>query len=81
MPYVLFRDTATVKTDGTAKNGATVMAYTGVGYTGWSVVGAAGFSSGTASWNSLALDASNKPFVAFADSDNASKVSLMSYNA
>lgn len=45
----------------------------------WQTVGAAGFTTGAASFTSMALDATGKPIVAYRDSGNENKASVMRY--
>jgi hypothetical protein len=71
-PYVAY-------SDGADDGRASVMKFTGNGTTGWELVGSAGFSAGLAYFTSLALDASDTPYVAFSNIDNDGKASVMKY--
>lgn len=46
----------------------------------WVAVGPAGFSANTVAYPSLAINASGTPYVAFGDSGNKNKASVMMYN-
>jgi len=56
---------------------ATVMKYNG---TAWVAVGTEGFSTGSASYTSLAIDGSGNLYIAFADGANSNKATVMKYN-
>jgi len=56
---------------------ATVMKFNG---TSWVVVGTEGFSSGTVSYTSLAIDGGGTPYVVFEDASNSNKATVMKYN-
>ena len=71
-PYVAFRDVNNAYK-------ATVMKYNGT-TSSWEIVGAAGFSAGNAYGISLALDSSNTPYVAYSDTANSYKATVMKYN-
>lgn len=73
-PFVAFTDSST-----SPSGKVTVMKYTGSGASGWVLVGDAGFSSGAASYTSLALDATGTPYVAFRDNGNDDKATVMKY--
>ena len=49
--------------------------------TSWVAVGAEGFSAGTASYTSLAIDASGNLYVAFEDGNNSNKATVMKYTS
>ncbi len=49
-------------------------------YAGWVQVGTAGFSAGTATYMSLAIDSSNTPYVAYQDMANSQKASVMKFD-
>ena len=71
-PYIAFED-------GPNGNTARVMRYTGAGTSGWVTVGAASISPGVASSLSFAIDPSGTPYVAYEDTTNSGKVTVMSY--
>ena len=48
--------------------------------TNWEQVGQAGFSAGSADPTSLAIDSSGTPYVAYQDSANSGKASMMKFN-
>ncbi|MEN6490285.1 MAG: hypothetical protein ABFD66_15635, partial [Smithella sp.] len=47
----------------------------------WTTVGSAGFSTGVAANPSMALDSSGAPYVAYIDSSNSLKATVMKYNS
>ncbi|WP_205880136.1 hypothetical protein, partial [Lampropedia aestuarii] len=69
VPYVAYRD-------GAKGNKATVMRLAGTGTT-WEPVGSTGFSAGTASFTSLAFGPDGMPYVAYQDSHNGYKATVM----
>ncbi|WP_028606033.1 choice-of-anchor U domain-containing protein [Ottowia thiooxydans] len=68
-PYVAYRDSAN-------GNKASVMRLNSVG-TAWEAVGGAGFSAGGAEYTSLSFGPDGKPYVAYRDSTNGDKTSVM----
>ena len=42
----------------------------------WTVVGTAGFSAGSATYTSLAIDSTDTPYVAYQDGSNSSKATV-----
>ncbi|ABQ24975.1 MBG domain-containing protein [Geotalea uraniireducens] len=73
-PYVVFQNNV----PGDPDNGkAVVKSYNG---TSWSTVGSGGFSTGDASFISMAIDSNGKPYVAYQDSGNSGKATVKSYN-
>ncbi|WP_298779893.1 LamG-like jellyroll fold domain-containing protein [uncultured Polaribacter sp.] len=46
----------------------------------WETVGTAGFSAGNASYQSLGLDSSGTPYVAYKDTENSGKTTVMKFN-
>lgn len=71
-PYVAYVDNYWMYS-----NKASVMRYNG---TAWEVVGSYGFSPGTVSYMSLAIDGGGTPYVAFADGNSSNKVTVMKYD-
>ena len=65
--------------DGNSSNKTTVMKYTVSGGT-WSTLGSAGFSSGTATYVSLAVDPGGVPYVSYNDG-TVGKLVVMKYNS
>lgn len=57
----------------------TVMKYTGAGATGWEPVGSVGFSTGAVLYTSLFIDNSGTPYVAYADTTNGYKATVMKF--
>jgi hypothetical protein len=51
-----------------------------VNTTTWATVGSAGFSSGLADYNSIAVDGSGIPYVVYRDGANSNKATVMKYN-
>lgn len=73
VPYVAYKDAYYLYS-----NKASVQMYNSI--TGsWEYVGTPGFSSGTADYTSLAIDAAGTPWVAFSDGSNSGKVTVMRY--
>jgi hypothetical protein len=71
VPYVAFKDAANAEK-------CTVMKYIG---SSWVIVGTAGFSTGIARNQSIAIDQSNGDiYVAYSDADNGSKTTVMKYS-
>ena len=71
-PYLAFTERYS-----TYANKATVMKYSGGS---WSTVGSEGFSAGSASYTSLALNSSGTPYVVYEDGANSNKATVMTYN-
>jgi len=71
VPYVAFEDDAN-------SGKVTVMKYEASSST-WKTLGRAGISSGLATFNSLVIDSSGVPYVAFTDSTNYDKASVMRF--
>ncbi|NVN92962.1 MAG: fibronectin type III domain-containing protein [Desulfuromonadales bacterium] len=74
-PYVGYTNGITVK--------PTVVKYSGFSSanpTGWSVVGTDGFSVGYVAYTSLALSPDGIPYVAYKDTANSNKVTVMKYS-
>jgi len=72
-PYVAY-------TDNSNGNMVTVMYYDSSS-SSWEALGSAGFSSGGAVYTSLAIGASDTPYVAYGDYDNSSKATVMYYDS
>jgi sugar lactone lactonase YvrE len=71
-PYVAYDDFG-------HSNKATVMEYSGTGTSGWVPVGSAGFSAGTAGYESLAFSPNGTPYVAYDDAFNGGKATVMEF--
>lgn len=71
-PYVAFRDDYYLY-----PNKATVMKYNG---SSWVAVGSPGFTSGTVTYTSLAIDGSGTLYLAFSDNANSDKATVMKFN-
>ena len=72
-PYVVYRDTATFK--------PTVMQYTGLGATGWELVGATGFSAGYSQYYSrLVFAPDGTPYLAYRDTNYGGKATVMKFD-
>jgi len=71
-PYVAYRDEYWMYS-----NKATVMKYNG---SSWVPVGSQGFTSGSVTYTSLAIDGSGTLYLAFSDGSNSNKVTVMKYN-
>ncbi len=63
--------------DGGNSGKTTVMKYSG---TSWGLVGSAGFSAGTAIYESLAFSPDGTPYVAYQDGGNSTKATVMKYS-
>ncbi|HNV97298.1 MAG TPA: hypothetical protein PKL13_03190, partial [bacterium] len=73
IPYVAFKDAGN-------SSKATVMKYTGIGISGWTNVGSAGFSDGQADYTWIAIDSDDVSYVVFKDVVNANKTTVMKFD-
>ena len=73
VPYVAYRD-------GQYGYRATVQKYDGQGTTGWSNVGAPGFSAGSAVYTSIAIAGDGTPILAYNDGANNFKATVKKYD-
>lgn len=71
-PYVAY--------EGYSSHNVTVMKYTGMGITGWEVVGNTSLSVGKGTYPSLAIDNSGTLYISYEDYNNGSKVTVMKYS-
>lgn len=71
-PYVAY--------EGYMSDNVTVMKYTGMGITGWEVVGNTSLPVGRGNYPSLAIDSSGTLYVSYMDYNNGSKATVMKYS-